>query len=82
MIVDDEVFNQIGLKMMMKTLDRFPSIVQLVDTADDGKISVEMAKKGLEKNYTYALILMDLSMPVMDGFEATELLRELYEGHQ
>jgi hypothetical protein len=53
LIVDDEVFNQIGLKMMMKTLDRFPSIVQLVDTADDGNISVEMAKKGLENNYTY-----------------------------
>ncbi len=40
------------------------------DTADNGKIAIEL----LEKN-NYDLILMDLMMPEMDGYEATEHIR-------
>lgn len=39
--------------------------------AENGKIAVEMAKKHLP-----ALILMDIQMPVMDGFKAIALLKE------
>jgi signal transduction histidine kinase len=40
------------------------------DTAKNGKIAIEL----LEKN-DYDVILMDLSMPEMDGFEATQYIR-------
>ena len=48
--------------------------------ADDGNYSLDIAKNGeqvvlfLEK-YPYDLILMDLSMPVMDGYDTTLRIR-------
>ena len=40
----------------------------VVDTAVDGNIAVEMTARN-----DYALILMDMQMPTMDGLEATHL---------
>ncbi|MCI9074312.1 MAG: PAS domain-containing protein [Dorea sp.] len=48
-----------------------------VDVADDGAIAVEKIREA--EPGTYDLILMDIQMPVMNGYEAAEKIRELDE---
>ena len=46
-----------------------------VDHAENGKMAVEMFEKSTEG--IYAAILMDVRMPVMDGLEATKVIRAM-----
>ncbi len=47
-----------------------------VHTADDGKEALERALEAWGADEPYQVILMDMHMPVMDGYEATRKLRE------
>ncbi len=65
LVVEDVILNQ----LLMKTLlDDFGFEW---DIADNGKVAIEKMSK-----QTYDLILMDLLMPEMNGFEATENIRK------
>jgi PAS domain S-box-containing protein len=64
LVVEDISLNQ----LLMKTiLDEFGFEC---DIAENGKIAIERMQKK-----EYSMVLMDLQMPVMNGFEATEFIR-------
>ncbi len=48
-----------------------------VDLAENGQKAVEMVQAAQEKGQPYDLVLMDVQMPIMDGYTATGKLREL-----
>lgn len=64
LLVED---NPINIKIADKILKQWNVNV---DIAENGLIGVEKFKSN-----TYDIILMDLSMPVMDGYEATTIIR-------
>ena len=66
LVVEDNLFNQMVVIDTLK--DWNPKLK--IDTADNGKIALEK----LNENQ-YDLILMDVQMPVMDGFETTSFIR-------
>jgi signal transduction histidine kinase/CheY-like chemotaxis protein len=65
LVVEDNVMNQ---KVMLKILGKFEYPAKVVD---NGRKAVhELQEK------TYDIVLMDIQMPVMNGFEATSAIRD------
>ncbi len=69
LLVED---NEINLEIETEMLEELGF---LIDTAENGSIAVEKIRNA--KPGEYALILMDIQMPVMDGRAATKAIRSL-----
>ncbi|MEI8006154.1 MAG: response regulator [Bacteroidota bacterium] len=65
LIVDDNISNILVIEEVLSDLD-----VELI-RAKSGKEAIEHTK-----NHEFALVLMDVQMPGMDGFETVEIIRE------
>jgi len=64
LVEDNELNQELAIELLKESgID--------VELAENGKVAVEMVK-----NNTYDGVLMDLQMPVMDGFTATEIIRK------
>jgi len=66
-IADDHSLFAAALQAILGTDDRF----EVVGVAGDGRQALELAES-LEPD----VVLMDISMPVLDGFQATKKLRK------
>jgi CheY-like chemotaxis protein len=65
-VVDDEPVNRELAQVLLE------DIGLIVDTADDGKAAIDLARQT-----SFALVLMDMQMPRIDGVDATRAIRQL-----
>ena len=69
LLVED---NELNSEIALEILNEYGF---LVDTAENGAEAVEKVKNSMPGNYD--LVLMDVQMPVMNGYEATKQIRAL-----
>ncbi len=68
LVVEDNMINQLLMEELLKSTEADVSI------ADNGQIAVDMVNEKL-----FDIVLMDMQMPVMDGIQATGIIRKKYD---
>lgn len=82
--VDDQVFN---IEFLRCQLELIPSLAGRCDYAENGQAALEYVQQNLEMNLSpqndcsalYSLILLDYSMPKLDGPQTAVKIKELYD---
>jgi len=65
LIVDDDDINIFSLSAVLKAKG------YKIESASDGRMAIEF----LKSNPIVGIVLMDVMMPIMDGYEATRLIK-------
>ena len=71
LVVDDNPDNQRIIRFLLEDSRAD------VTTADNGRIAVDAVTAAADAGSPYALVFMDMQMPVMDGYEAARALRDM-----
>ena len=72
LIVDDNFVNRMLLQTSLKK-------VSAPDIAADGREAIDAVTHALKEGLPYDLILLDIMMPDVDGYEALQKIREIEE---
>jgi CheY-like chemotaxis protein len=75
LVVDDEEFCLVSMRMMLKNLGL--NVIDQIDFCINGREAVTTVKTAYDNGFSYQLILTDFFMPVMNGYEETQEIREL-----
>lgn len=70
-ITEDHSMVREGIKLMLNTLEN----IEIVGDFPNGKELIDF----LEKDNNVDIILMDLSMPIMNGIDTTRIIKEKYK---
>lgn len=78
LIVDDEPYNIMGMQVNLSRVG-IKGLIRKIDRAYNGSEALKKVISGLEDGkHIYGLVLTDISMPVMDGFELADEIRSFY----
>lgn len=69
LIVDDQALIREGLRLMLNLYDD----IEIIGEANNGKEAIDFVEQE-----EVDVILMDIRMPIMDGVEATRIIKEKY----
>ena len=66
LLVEDHTMTRLGLQMVLEKAEN----IKVIGEADNGKKGVELAKE-----LSPDVILMDIGLPIMDGIQATQIIK-------
>ena len=72
--MDDQAFNVMALKLLLNNFNAF-----FIDEAFNGEQAVNKVKERASEKKYYDYIFMDLTMPIMDGYMATQQLKYMVQ---
>mmetsp|Transcript_11880 Transcript_11880/g.18355 ORF Transcript_11880/g.18355 Transcript_11880/m.18355 type:complete len:106 (+) Transcript_11880:238-555(+) len=78
MVVDDEAYNCEVLRTMLRALE-VPNLEERLTVCINGREAMKAIKTN---DRPYRVILTDLSMPVMDGYQLISRVRRHYESNE